>query len=197
MPLTLDDLRGGPGAHRDRKRVGRGHGSGKGKTAGRGTKGQKARSGRGVGRGFEGGQLPIQQRLPYKRGFTNIYRTPWEVVNIGRLQELEFDGPITPEALSERGATRGVRFPVKILAGGELNRAIVVHAHAFSAAAKEAIESAGGSVQVLERTDEWLQARPRTRRLPVNRQLKELRVGKVGGPNRRQSLAALGSAQES
>ena len=197
MPLTLDDLRGGPGAHRDRKRVGRGHGSGKGKTAGRGTKGQKARSGRGVGRGFEGGQLPIQQRLPYKRGFTNIYRTQWEVVNIGRLEELEFDGPITPEALAERGVTRGVRFPVKVLAGGELTHAFVVHAHAFSGAAREAIESAGGSVQVIERTDEWLKAKPRTRRLPFNRQLKNLRVGKVGGPSRRESLAALGSAQES
>src|SRR5262249_42488437 len=128
---------------------------------------------------------------------TNIYRTPWAVVNIGRLEELEFDGPITPQSLAERGVTRDVKFPVKVLAGGELNRAIVVHAHAFSGAAKEAIENAGGSVQVLERTDEWLQAKPRTRRLPLNRQLKELRVGKVGGPNRRQSLSALGSAQES
>jgi len=197
MPLTLDDLRGGPGAHRDRKRVGRGHGSGKGKTAGRGTKGQKARSGRGVARGFEGGQLPIQQRLPYKRGFTNIYRTPWEVVNIGRLEELDADGPITPEALSQRGLIRGVKFPVKVLAGGELTRTIVVHAHAFSGAAREAIENAGGSIQILERTDEWLNAKPRTRRMPLNRQQKGLRVGKVGGPTRRQSLVALGSAQES
>src|ERR1044072_1560531 len=83
MPLTLDDLRS-PGANPERKRVGRGHGSGKGKTAGRGTKGQKARSGPGIRRGFEGGQLPIQKRLPYKRGFTNIHRTPWEVVNLDR-----------------------------------------------------------------------------------------------------------------
>jgi len=197
MPLTLDDLRGGPGAHRDRKRVGRGHGSGKGKTAGRGTKGQKARSGRGVARGFEGGQLPIQQRLPYKRGFTNIYRTQWEVVNIGRLEQLEFDGPIDPEMLAERGVTRGVRFPLKVLANGELTRPIVVRAHAFSGAAREAIENAGGSTEILERTDEWLQAKPRTRRLPLNRQLKNMRVGKAGGPSRRESLAALKSAQES
>jgi len=197
MPLTLDDLRGGPGAHRAGKRVGRGHGSGKGKTAGRGTKGQKSRSGPGVGRGFEGGQLPIQQRLPYKRGFTNIYRTPWEVVNVGRLEQLEIEGPITPEAFSERGVIRGRKFPVKVLADGELTRSIVVHAHAFSRAAKEAIENAGGSVVILERNDEWLQAKPRTRRPPLNRQLKGLRVGKVGGPRRQESLAALGSTQES
>lgn len=196
MPLTLDDLRGGPGAHRDRKRVGRGHGSGKGKTAGRGTKGQNARSGKGVGRGFEGGQLPIQKRLPYKRGFTNIYRTPWEVVNLDRLEELEVDGLITPEILFSRGVTRGLEFPVKILGGGELTRSIVVHAHAFSEAAKAAVEAQGGSVQQLERTDDWTQTKPRTRRLPLNRELKRARVGKVGGPTRREALAALAAEQE-
>jgi large subunit ribosomal protein L15 len=196
MPLTLDDLRGGPGAHRDRKRVGRGHGSGKGKTAGRGTKGQNARSGKGVGRGFEGGQLPIQKRLPYKRGFTNIYRTPWEVVNLDRLEALEVDGPITPEILFSRGVTRGLEFPVKILGGGELSRSIVVHAHAFSEAAKAAVEAQGGSVQQLERTDDWTQTKPRTRRLPLNRELKRARVGKVGGPTRREALAALAAEQE-
>ena len=94
MPLTLDDLHGGVGAHRERKRVGRGHGSGKGKTAGRGTKGQKSRSGPGVRRGFEGGQLPIQQRMPYTD--TNIHKTPWAVVNLGRLETLQVEGPITP-----------------------------------------------------------------------------------------------------
>ena len=97
MPLTLDDLRGGPGAHRDRKRVGRGHGSGKGKTAGRGTKGQKARSGRGVGRGFEGGQLPIQQRLPYKRGFTNIYRTPGKWSTLAGSRNLNLTVQLLPK----------------------------------------------------------------------------------------------------
>lgn len=196
MPLTLDDLRGGAGAHRERKRLGRGHGSGKGKTAGRGTKGQKSRSGPGVARGFEGGQLPIQRRLPYKRGFTNIYRTQWEVVNLGRLEDLEVDGPITPEILFSRGVTRGLEFPVKILAGGELTRTLVVHAHAFSEAAKSAVEQLGGAVERLERTDEWLQAKPRTRRLPLNRDLKKARVGKVGGPSRREGLAALAMEQE-
>lgn len=190
MTLTLDDLRGGPDSHRDRKRVGRGHGSGKGKTAGRGTKGQNARSGRGVGRGFEGGQLPIQKRLPYKRGFTNIYRTPWEVVNLDRLEALEIDGPITPEALFAAGVTRGLEFPVKVLGGGELKRKIVVHAHAVSGSAKAAVEAQGGTVELLDRTDRWVQAKPRSRRLPMNREMKRARVGKVGGPSRREAIAA-------
>jgi large subunit ribosomal protein L15 len=191
MPLTLDDLRGGPGSHRNKKRVGRGHGSGHGKTAGRGTKGQKARSGRGVGRGFEGGQLPIQQRLPYKRGFTNIYKTQWEIVNLGRLDELDLESPITPQVLVARGLIKGLEHPVKILAGGTLTRPLVVHAHAFSVAAKTAIEERGGSVQELERTDDWVTAKPRSRRLPLNRALKRARVGKVGGPKRREALAQL------
>lgn len=197
MPLTLDDLRGGPGAHQEQKRVGRGHGSGRGKTAGRGTKGQKARSGPGVRRGFEGGQLPIQQRMPYKRGFTNIHRTPWEVVNLGRLETLQVEGTITPAVLFASGITRGLEFPVKILAGGELTRPVAVHAHAFSKSAKATIERLGGSVEQLERTDDWVQARPRSRRLPLNRELKRARVGKVGGPSRREALAALGESQES
>lgn len=188
MPLTLDDLRGGPGSHRDRKRVGRGHGSGKGKTAGRGTKGQKARSGRAVGRGFEGGQLPIQQRLPYKRGFTNIHKTPWEVVNLGRLENLDVEGPITPEVLFAAGVTRGLEFPVKILAKGQLTRPLVVQAHAFSGAAKSTIEGLGGTAEELVRSDQWLSAKPRSRRLPINRDLKQARLGKVGGIAKRDEL---------
>ncbi len=190
MPLTLDDLRPNPGAKRDRVRVGRGHGSGKGKTAGRGTKGQGSRSGGGVRIGFEGGQLPIQQALPYKRGFTNIYKTPWEVVNLSRLEELAADGPITPELLYRRGVTRGLEFPVKVLGEGDLTRAVEVQAHAFSASAKERIEAAGGTTATLERTDEWVSARPRSRRLPLNAELKRARVGKVGGPSRKEALAA-------
>jgi large subunit ribosomal protein L15 len=176
---------------------GRGQGSGSGKTAGRGTKGQKSRSGKGVRPGFEGGQLPIQQALPYKRGFTNIYKTRWEVVNLGRLEELAEEGPITPELLYRRGVTRGLEFPVKILGNGELTRAVEVHAHAFSAAARERIEAAGGSVQALERDDEWVGARPRSRRLPLNSELKRARVGKVGGPSRREAIAATRGSRES
>jgi len=190
MALTLDDLRPNKGAKHTSKRVGRGHGSGKGKTAGRGTKGQKSRAGRGPRLGFEGGQLPIQQALPYKRGFTNIYKTPWEVVNLDRLAELAVDGPITPDVLYQRGVTRGLEFPVKILGEGELSGAVEVHAHAFSASAKERIEAAGGSVQTLDRTDRWTSARPRSRRLPLNREMKLARVGKVGGLSRKEALAA-------
>jgi large subunit ribosomal protein L15 len=184
MPLTLDDLRPAKGANTSKRRLGRGHGSGRGKTAGRGTKGQKARAGGGVRLGFEGGQLPIQQRMPYKRGFTNIWKTPWETVNLGRLAELEIDGPITPQVLVDLGLVRGTEFPVKILATGEVTGAVTIHAHAFS-------KAAGGTVQVLERTDQWISARPRSRRLPLNRELKGMRVGKVGGPSRREAIAQI------
>jgi large subunit ribosomal protein L15 len=141
--------------------------------------------------GFEGGQLPIQQRMPYKRGFTNIWKTPWETVNLGRLAELEVDGPITPEVLANLGIIRGTEFPVKILASGEISGAITVKAHAFSKAALAAIEAAGGTVETLARTDQWITARPRSRRLPLNRELKAMRVGKVGGPSRREAIAQL------
>jgi large subunit ribosomal protein L15 len=188
MPLNLNDLRPNEGAHKKKKRVGRGTGSGHGKTAGRGTKGQKARSGPGIRPGFEGGQLPIQQRLPYKRGFTNIHKARWEVVNIGRLDELNLDGPVTPESLYARGVTRGLEFPVKILGKGELRKALDVSAHAFSASARERIEAAGGTVTELERTDRWVEARPRSRRLPLNRELKQARFGKAGGPQRREDV---------
>lgn len=191
MPLKMDDLRPDEGATQKRRRVGRGPGSGFGKTSGRGTKGQKARSGGGVRPGFEGGQTPIQQRMPYKRGFTNVWATPWETVNIGSLGELETDGAITPEILAERGLIRSTRFPVKILGDGELDAAVTVHAHAFSKSARERIEQAGGTVETLERTDEWLSARPRTRRRTLSRELKAMGVGKVGGPSRREALARL------
>ncbi len=195
MPLTIDDLRPNKGANTSKRRLGRGHGSGRGKTAGRGTKGQNSRSGGGVRPGFEGGQLPIQQRMPYKRGFTNVWSTPWETVNVGRLAELEVDGPITPQVLAERGLIRSVRFPVKILGNGELGTPITVHAHGFSKSAKELIEQAGGTVETLERTDQWTSARPRTRRLPINREMKAMRVGKVGGPSRREALAQIGERE--
>jgi large subunit ribosomal protein L15 len=188
MPLNLTDLRPNEGANTKKKRVGRGAGSGHGKTAGRGTKGQKSRSGPGVRLGFEGGQLPIQKRMPYKRGFTNIFKAQWEVINLDRLESLNIEGPITPESLYERGAIRGLEFPLKILGNGEITRAIDVSAHAFSASARERIEAAGGTVTELERTDRWTEARPRSRRLPINRELKKARLGKVGGPRRREDV---------
>jgi hypothetical protein len=129
--------------------------------------------------------------MPYKRGFTNIWKTPWETVNLGRLAELGIEGPITPEVLAELGVIRGTNFPVKILAQGEISSAVTIHAHAFSKAAQAAIEAAGGTVQQLERTDQWTTARPRSRQLPLNRELKAMRVGKVGGPSRREAIAQL------
>src|SRR5919107_1159785 len=165
MPINLNDLVPDDGAKKDKKRVGRGTGSGHGKTSGRGTKGQKSRSGPGLRRGFEGGQLPLMKRMPYKRGFTNIFRAEWEVVNVGDLAEHGLTGEITPEVLHERGIIRGLEFPIKILGNGEASGAFAISAHAFSKSAREAIEGAGGSVTVLERTDRWLTARPRSRRL--------------------------------
>lgn len=188
MPLTLDDLRPNHGSNTSKRRLGRGPGSGRGKTAGRGTKGQKARGQ--IRRGFEGGQLPIQQRMPYKRGFTNRYKTPWETVNIGRLGEIENDGPITPSVLAKHGLIRGDQYPVKVLGDGDLDKALTVHVHAFSEAAKQRIEAAGGSAATIERTDRWVTARPRSRRIAVDREMKDLRVGKVGGPSRSEALIA-------
>jgi large subunit ribosomal protein L15 len=183
MPINLSDLKPAEGSNRDRKRVGRGTGSGHGKTSGKGSKGQKARAGRGVPRWFEGGQLPIQKRMPYKRGFTNIWRTQWEIVNLNRIAELGID-EITPEALYAAGVIRGLEYPVKVLGNGEVSRAIKISAHGFSEGAKSQIEAAGGTVTVLERTDKWTQARPRSRRLPLNREMKKAGVGKAGGPTR-------------
>lgn len=188
MPFNLTDLRPDEGSRKSKKRVGRGPGSGHGKTSGRGTKGQKSRSGRGIRRGFEGGQLPIQKRMPYKRGFTNIFKTPWEVVNLGDLAEHGLDGDITPALLVERGLLRGDRFPVKVLGDGELGSAMTVSAHAFSESARASIEAAGGTATVLERTDEFLTAKPRSRRLPLNRELKKAGFGKSGGISTRDEV---------
>ena len=145
--MQLHDLKPAPGSRKERTRVGRGDGSGKGKTAGRGTKGQKARGT--VRRGFEGGQNPIYKRLSYRRGFVNIFKTVYEVVNVGRLNELDIDGPITPEVLYERGVTRGLEYPVKILGDGEVTRPLTVGAHKFSKSAREKIEAAGGTVEAI------------------------------------------------
>ena len=188
MPFNLSDLVPDEGSRRPKKRVGRGPGSGTGKTAGRGTKGQKSRSGRGIRRGFEGGQLPIQKRLPYKRGFTNIHKTPWDVVNIGDIEGHGLSGEVTLAQLVERGLIRGLEFPVKVLGTGKLTGALQISAHSFSASAKERIEAAGGTATVVERTDTYQTAKPRTRRLPLNRELKQARYGKVDGPTRREDV---------
>lgn len=191
MPVSIDDLRPDEGARKTRRRLGRGHGSGRVKTAGRGTKGQNSRSGGGVRQGFEGGQLPIQRRMPYKRGFHNRSKAPWEVVNLSQLEALDVDSDLTPEVLVDAGIVRSLELPVKILGNGELGKALNVKAHAFSKSAQAAVEKAGGSVEIIERDDQWVTARPHSRRLPLNRELKQMRVGKVGGPSRREALATL------
>jgi large subunit ribosomal protein L15 len=148
--VKLDDLRSAPGAFKSRKRVGRGHGSGNVMTAGKGTKGQKSRSGGKVRPGFEGGQNPIYRRMPYKRGFKNPFRVEYEVVNLAKLIELGLADPVTPESLHERGVIRSSSALVKILADGELQSAMHIRAHKFSASAKEKIEAAGGTAEVIE-----------------------------------------------
>jgi large subunit ribosomal protein L15 len=144
--MKLHDLSPAAGSRRNRKRIGRGPGSGHGKTAGRGHKGQRSRAGFSRRRDFEGGQMPLLRRVP-KRGFTNIFRTEYEIVNIAGLAGLE--GDVTPELLARTGRVRRGR-PVKILGQGDIDRALKVSAHKFSAAAKRKIEAAGGSCEVLE-----------------------------------------------
>jgi len=147
----LHDLSPSRGSHRNRKRVGRGPGSGLGKTAGRGQKGQKSRTGGKVSPHFEGGQMPLHRRIP-KRGFTNINRVEYQVVNIRDLEA--FEGQVTPETLKGAGLIGNLRKPVKVLGQGEVTKALSVEAHAFSKSAKEKIEAAGGSVAVVGSGDE-------------------------------------------
>lgn len=148
--MKLHDLRPNAGAKKKRKRVGRGIAAGQGKTAGRGTKGQKARSGGGKGPYFEGGQLPLARRLPFKRGFTNIRKVYYKPVNLDRLAEFDFDGvDVTPEVLVAIGLLKKSSDPVVVLGGGEINAPLTVKAHRFSAVAREKIEAAGGSIEIL------------------------------------------------
>lgn len=143
----LHDLRPNPGSHRNRKRIGRGPGSGTGKTSGRGQKGQKARSGASIPAGFEGGQMPLQRRIP-KGGFTPLNRIEFQPVNIRTLDSMA-ESEITPEVLRSRGLIGSLKEPVKILGTGVITRAVSVRAHAFSASAREKIEAAGGSVSLI------------------------------------------------
>lgn len=147
MSHELSNLSSVPGSRVRRFRVGRGIGSGNGKTAGRGTKGQKSRSGSSLSPGFEGGQMPIQRRLP-KRGFVNIFAVRYDIVNVRDLERLVGAQTVDVELLFQAGFVSGKR-PVKILAEGELTRPLLVKAHAFSAAAVSKIQASGGSVEEL------------------------------------------------
>jgi large subunit ribosomal protein L15 len=135
------------GSRKNRKRVGRGNGSGHGTFSGRGIKGQKSRSGVQIQRGFEGGQLPIIKRLPRKRGFYSLFRVAYSPVNLSSLSLFAAGSEVTPEKMYEAGLIESLAKPVKILADGELNVAITVKASKFSAAAKAKIEAAGGKVE--------------------------------------------------
>ncbi|WP_273123885.1 50S ribosomal protein L15 [Metabacillus sp. HB246100] len=146
--MKLHELKPAEGSRKTRNRVGRGIGSGNGKTAGKGHKGQNARSGGGVRPGFEGGQTPLFQRLP-KRGFTNINRKDFAIVNLDTLNRFEDGTEVTPELLLETGIVSNVKSGVKILGNGQLEKKLTVKANKFSASAKEAIETAGGTAEVI------------------------------------------------
>ncbi|RAK16761.1 LSU ribosomal protein L15P [Anoxybacillus vitaminiphilus] len=146
--MKLHELQPAPGSRKERNRVGRGIGSGNGKTSGRGQKGQKARSGGGVRIGFEGGQTPLFRRLP-KRGFTNINRKEYAIVNLDALNRFEDGTEVTPELLLETGVVSKLKAGVKILGNGQIEKKLTVKAHKFSSAAKEAIEAAGGKTEVI------------------------------------------------
>ena len=147
--MELHDLHPAPGAKKSRKRIGRGPGSGTGKTACKGHKGQKSRSGYSRRYGFEGGQMPLVRRIP-KRGFCNIFRVEYQVVNLKDLDRLFADGDtVSVENLVEKGLVRGGKRLVKVLGDGELSKKLNVQVHKFSASARAGIEKAGGSCEVV------------------------------------------------
>lgn len=146
--MRLHELQPAPGSRRKATRVGRGIGSGMGKTAGRGHKGQKSRSGGGVRRGFEGGQMPLSRRIP-KRGFTNIFARKLAVINVGDLERFEADTVITPELLAANGLVKQARNGVKLLGEGKITKKLTIKIQAASRQAIEKIEAAGGKVEVM------------------------------------------------
>jgi large subunit ribosomal protein L15 len=147
--MNLTDLKPARGAKQTRKRVGRGPGSGNGKTAGRGYKGAQSRSGYSYKRGFEGGQMPLHRRMP-KRGFNNLFRKEYVVVNLDQIEGLFDSGAtVTPDALRTAGLIHNLRIPVKVLARGEVTKAFTVHAHKFSGKAAEKLAAAGGKAEAI------------------------------------------------
>jgi len=148
--MKLHDLRPNKGSKKDRKRVGRGYGSGYGKTAGRGTKGQNSRAGGGVPLWHQGGDTPYYRRMPKKPGFKNFNRVEFQEVNVEFLTQFRKDSEVTPEVLREADLINTLSRPVVILSRGELKKPLKVKAHRFSRKAKEKIEKAGGTVEVIE-----------------------------------------------
>lgn len=146
--MKLSTLKPAAGSRKNRKRIGRGPGSGTGKTAARGENGQKSRSGYSRKRGFEGGQMPLKRRVP-KRGFKNIFRTEYRTVNVDRLNDLPAGTIVTPESLQKAGLLRKGHSPVKVLGNGELTIALTVQAHKYTGSAAEKIKAAGGTAEVI------------------------------------------------
>ena len=146
--MKLHELSPAAGSTKEAKRIGRGHGSGNGKTAGKGHKGQKARAGRGMRAGFEGGQMPLQRRVP-KRGFNNIFATKFAIVNVSDLEVFEAGAVIDTQALQDKGLVKKIYDGVKVLGNGNLSKAVTVKASAFSESAKSKIEAAGGKAEVI------------------------------------------------
>ena len=145
--MQAHQLRPPRGSTHSRKRIGRGNASGQGTYAGKGLKGQKARSGNDIRIGFEGGQLPLVKRMGRKRGFTNIFRVEYQPVNLGRLASFAEKAEVSPDAMRAAGILKHLRQPVKILGNGEIDRALTVRAHRFSVEARRKIEAAGGTVE--------------------------------------------------
>lgn len=145
--MKQNELSPSPGSKHTRKRVGRGDGSGHGTYSCRGLKGQKSRSGPGIGLRFEGGQTPLVKRLPHKRGFTNIFKIDYSLVKVQRLEVFDQNTEITPQTLLDAGLISSLKKPVKILGDGELQRPLVVKANKFSGSAKRKIEAAGGRAE--------------------------------------------------
>ena len=146
--MKLHELSPAAGSTKEAKRIGRGHGSGNGKTAGKGHKGQKARSGSGMRAGFEGGQMPLQRRVP-KRGFNNIFATKFAIVNVADLDVFEANAVIDTQALQDKGLVKKLYDGVKILGNGDISQSLTVKASAFSESAKQKIEAAGGKAEVI------------------------------------------------
>jgi large subunit ribosomal protein L15 len=152
MALSLNNLRPAKGSTHKKKRVGRGPGSGLGKTAGRGHKGQKSRSGYSSRPGFEGGQMPLQRRLP-KRGFTNIFKKQWIEISLAHIeQNFNAGDVVTPEILHERGLIKKAKHDLVILGTGEISKSLNISAHRFTRTAKEKIEKAGGTASPITKT---------------------------------------------
>jgi large subunit ribosomal protein L15 len=149
MPVHVGTLSAPRGAHRRRKRIGQGMGSGHGKTATRGSKGQKSRAGSRIRPGFEGGQMPLHRRLP-KRGFTNIFRRSYAIINLKDLSEFGPSEKITPDLLLKRGLVKSIRDGLKVLGDGELKAPLHIASHLFSKSALEKIQKAGGKAEVIQ-----------------------------------------------